>query len=120
MSIASVNLLKERVLRAAIACVEELENYPGPVVHTKATRALFRAVKAFEAEAWRADEAPALVKELQAYIRGNYDDSPTNVERRAVLLRKAEAFLGEREVHDDTTPQSVPKKRLPRRLGERA
>ena len=118
MSTASVNLLKERVLRAAIACVAELEDV---AVHTKATRELVRAVRAYQTETWRIDEAPSLIKELVHIIE--LQPEPTSIlgakisrgEQETVL--RAKAFLGQREVNDDTTPVSRPKRALRRTTG---
>lgn len=114
MSTTSVNLLKERVLRAASACVEELEGKD--IIHTKATRDLVRAVKALEQETWRLDEAPSIVRDLRDYIRATPEGHPGNVRQRGELLRSADAFLGERKVEDDTNP--APRVRRPlRKLG---
>ena len=118
MSTASVNLLKERVLRAAIACVAELENV---AVHTKATRELVRAVKAYKNETWRIDEAPGLIKELLHIIE--LQPEATSIlgakiargEQETVL--RAKAFLGQREVSDDTSPVPRPKRALRRITG---
>ena len=119
MSTSSVNLLKERVLRAAIACVHELEQNAEPVMHTKATRELTRAVKALEEETWRLDEAPSLIKELLHIIELQPDSTSilgAEISRgsNATVLR-AKAFLGQRQVTDDTTPVQRPKRRLPLR-----
>ena len=113
MSVQSVNLLKERVLRAAIAAVDELESRER--IHTKASRELVRAVTALRAETWRIDEAPSLIKslvqiiELQpdpASVLGAHIKDGTNL-----TLLKAKAFLGERKVEDDTTPDVRPPRR---------
>jgi len=118
MSTTSVNLLKERVLRAALACAEELE-HDGSGLQTKATRELMRAVKALKEETWRTDEAPRLVRELVHWIGVlptlHNEEGARQV--KEVILR-AKAFLGEREVNDDTTPVARPKYKKPRsRLG---
>lgn len=117
MSTASVNLLKERVLRAALACVDELEGKE-PVVHTKATRDLIRAVKAYKAETWRIDEAPRLIESLVQLVELLAPESSSMLggkirrgEQETLLLAKA--FLGQREVNDDTTP-IPPKHKGPR------
>jgi hypothetical protein len=118
MSIASVNLLKERVLRAAFECVDELEAHPS-VVHTKGSRALVRAVKALREETWRVDEAPALIKELLQIIELQPEQASIlgakikNGSQESVL--RAKAFLGERKVEDDTTPFSKPRRGILRR-----
>lgn len=110
MSLSSVNLLKERVLRAAIAAVAELEQ--GPVVHTKTSRELVRSVKALQQETWRLDEAPALIKELVHIIE--LQPEATSVLGAKIrsgtqeTLLQAKAFLGERKVEDDTTPVRRP------------
>jgi hypothetical protein len=117
MSTASVNLLKERVLRAAIAAVAELESSEA-VLYTKATRELVRAVKAYKTETWRIDEAPSLIKELVHIIELQPESTSilgAEISRgeQATVLR-AKAFLGEREVNDDTTPIARFKPRIPR------
>lgn len=109
MSIQSVNLLRERVIRAAQACVKELEERH-PMVHTKATRELLRSVKALETETWRQDEAPALVRELVRII----EHQSADVEDRTGTLLRAKTFLGDREVNDDTTPKPVHRSKLHR------
>jgi len=118
MSIASVNLLKERVLRAAFECVDELESHPS-VVHTKGSRALVRAVKALREETWRLDEAPSLIKELLHIIELQPEETSIlgakikNGTQETVL--QAKAFLGQRKVEDDTTPVARPRKGILRR-----
>lgn len=116
MSTTSVNLMKERVLRAALACVDELEGSEA-ILHTKATRELVRAVKAYRNETWRIDEAPLLIKELTHWI--SVLPKLTNEEGakqvKEVMLR-AKAFLGEREVNDDTTPAVLRPKKPRRRI----
>lgn len=118
MSTASVNLLKERVIRAALAAVAELEGVP--VAHTKATRDLVRAVKAYKEETWRIDEAPSLIKDL-VHLVTLLEPSDTSMlggrirrgEQETML--RAKAFLGQREVSDDTAPiikHKGPRKRL--------
>jgi hypothetical protein len=121
MSTASVNLLKERVIRAALAAADELED-GAPRIHTKATRELLRAVKAYKAETWRIDEAPSLIKalvhiiELQPESTSILGAKISRGEQETVL--RAKAFLGEREVNDDTTPVVRPKHKGPKsRLG---
>jgi len=121
MSIASVNLLKERVLRAAFECVDELESSPQyqTGVHTKGSRALVRAVKALREETWRIDEAPSLIKELLHIIELQPEETSMlgakikNGTQETVL--QAKAFLGQRKVEDDTTPVAKPRKGILRR-----
>ena len=118
MSIASVNLLKERVLRAAIECVAELETRE-PITHTKGSRALVRAVKALQEETWRLDEAPAIIRELLHIIQLQPESSSIlgaqikNGTQQTVL--QAKAFLGERKVDDETTPVPKPRRGILRR-----
>lgn len=118
MSVASVNLLKERVIRAAIECVDELESHPS-VVHTKGSRILVRSVKALREETWRVDEAPALIKELLHIIELQPEGTSIlgakikNGTQETVL--RAKSFLGERKVDDDTTPIAKPRKGILRR-----
>lgn len=113
MSAESVNLKRERVIRAAIACAEELKDV---AVTTKPTRDLVRAVKALQEETWRQDEAPAIIKELLHLVEllGGNDTSilaakVKNGTQEGVL--RAKAFLGERKVDDDTTATPLPKAR---------
>lgn len=113
MSTTSVNLLRERVLRAAKACARELEEREA-MVHTKATRELLRSVKALEQETWRIDEAPALVKELLQLVKLNPEPTSMLGEKirhgRHETVLRAESFLGERSVDDDTTPAARSRK----------
>lgn len=120
MSLASVNLLKERVIRAARACVAEL----GPeVLLTKSTRDLVRSVKALEQETWRLDEAPGLIRELLHIIELQPEETSIlgvkikNGTQETVL--KAKAFLGERKVEDDTTPIPRPRRGILRKADSR-
>lgn len=113
MSTASVNLKRERVIRAAIDCVEELEG--SEAIHTTNTRKLVRAVKALQEETWRQDEAPSIVKELLRIIELQPEESSMlgakikNGTQEGVL--RAKAFLGERKVEDDTTATPLPRAR---------
>lgn len=112
MSFSSVNLLRERVIRAAIECVAELEEGSG--VLTGRTRKLMRAVKALQEETWRADEAPGLIKELLHVIE--LPPEPSNMQvwsRTQETVLRAKAFLGERSVEDETPP--APQRRRPLR-----
>jgi hypothetical protein len=117
MSFQSVNLLRERVIRAAKACVAELEEREA-MVHTKATRELVRAVKALEQETWRQDEAPAIIEEL-LYLVKLLPGAESSILAAKVRdgtqegVLRAKAFLGQREVNDDTTPKP-PKRKLAR------
>lgn len=116
MSIESINLLRERVVRAAIACVKELEERES-ILHTKGSRALVRAVKALEQETWRQDEAPHIIKELLQLIEQPQQRSThaLHLELNKGALLRAKAFLGERQVLDDTTPPPKPSRGILRR-----
>lgn len=123
MSIESVNLLRERVIRAAIDCVKELEEREAIVTtlsHTKATRALVRTVKALQEETWRQDEAPVIIKELLALVELLPATSSllAGGTSRSVVqesMLRAKAFLGERKVDDDTAPVPKPRRGILRR-----
>ncbi len=117
MSVNSVNLLKERVLRAAFAAADELEASSG--LPTKAGRELTRAVKALREETWRTDEAPSLIKELLHLVELNPE--PTSMLGAAIrqgkheTVLRAKAFLGERKVDDNTQPTARPRRGILRR-----
>ncbi len=116
MSAQSVNLLKERVIRAAIECVDELE--ASPTLHTKGSRSLVRAVKALQQETWRIDEAPRLIESLVQLVELLAPESSSMLGGKVrrgeqETLLKAKAFIGQREVSDDTTlkPPAIKRKR---------
>lgn len=118
MSIESVNLLKERVLRAAIECVAEFESRES-VMHTKGSRALVHAVKALQEATWQIDVAPAIIRELLLLVE--LQPELTSIlatqirEGRHEGVLRAKAFLGERKVDDDTTPIPKPRRGILRR-----
>lgn len=118
MSVASVNLLRERVIRAAIDCVEEVEG--SEMIHTAATKRLVRAVKALQEETWRHDEAPAIIRELLQIVELEAGNSESMLAAKVrggaqESVLRAKAFLGERQVSDDTTPVPRPRRGILRR-----
>ncbi len=119
MSIESVNLLRERVVRAAIACVKELEEREA-IMHTTATRALVRAVKALQQETWRQDEAPSIIRDLLHIVELEAGNSESVLAAKVrggsqESVLRAKAFLGERQVIDDTAPIPKPRRGILRR-----
>ena len=116
MSFSSVNLLRERIIRAAMECADELEDIGSGLMTTRAKK-LVRAVKALREETHRIDEAPALIKELLHIIELQPEATSMlgakirNGTQEGVL--RAKAFLGERSVEDETAP--VPQRRRPLR-----
>lgn len=112
MSLESISLLRERVVRAAIACVKEFEEREA-ILHTKGSRALVRAVKALEQETWRQDEAPHIIKELLQLIEQPQLRSSYALHDNTLL--RAKAFISERQVLDDTTPPPKPPRGILRR-----
>lgn len=113
----SVSLLKMRVLRAAkawwkghrpsIFSLEDHLNAPTINTCTETEKQLARAIAALDRESWQTDDAGPLVQELYALVR-ILEQGRTAYEK-ATVMRKAEAFLGLREVTDDTTPKEAPK-----------
>lgn len=114
-SVAKVRL---RVLRAAVewwkqhkpltfSLEEHLRNptinIPG--YHHDAT--LARAVAALVKTSWQSDEASSLVADLYIYAR--LLEKGKSLHEKAVLMRRAEAFLEIRSVEDDTTPKEAPR-----------
>lgn len=119
MSAESVGLLRERVIRAAIAWRRDSKS------DGLKAQQLVRAVDSLERETWRADEAPLIIQELLQVLqlvelRPAADSSlgdKIKIGTREGILR-AKAFLGERKVEDDTTPIAKPRKGILRRRAE--
>jgi hypothetical protein len=76
-----------------------------------AERRLSRAVAEYQRDSWRNDDAIALVKLLIGLVKGDR----LLALNKASILRRAEVFIGQRDVHDDTTPPPPPPKKVLRR-----
>jgi len=113
----SVSMLKMRVLRAAKKwwemhrpCAFSLEEHlKNPTINTctESEHMLARAIASLEKESWQTDDAGPLVQELYALVR--ILEQGRTAYDKATVMRRAEVFLGLREVKDDTTPREVPK-----------
>lgn len=114
-----VHLLKERVLAAALAwwrmhrplAYSEAEHIANPTINTtsESEKKLARAVAALLKESWRKDDATTLVRDLLSLARdldGGLRTSDHALKKHETY-RRAEAFLGEREVSDDTKPRTT-------------
>lgn len=109
----STSLLKLRVLRAAQAwwenkrpaawSLEEHLKNPGiNCTEGEIPRKLACAVGALMKESWRDDDATPLVRELYDLVQELRSGKKRTIDLTA--LRKAEAFLGLREVSDNPQP----------------
>ena len=112
----SISLLRDRVVAAAKHWAKLTTQEPLGTLQeeAEARRALRRAVLAYEAEEWRSNDAAVLVKELLELAKLKPATS-ANTAYRAEILRKAEAFIGQRQVADDTAPVARPRRGILRR-----
>lgn len=119
---SSFHSLQKKVLNSAIAWWESKrpKDYtlnqhaanPTINVQSKVDHQLARATAQLVQLGWKSDESYALVNELLELARA-LEKGKLSLElfqKKHEVYRKAEAFLGKREVNDDTTPQERPRR----------
>jgi len=120
---SSFHSLQKKVLNAAIALWESRRpaNYtlnqhaanPTINVQNKFEHQLARATAQLVQLGWKSDESYALVHDLLELAQSLEKSRALSLElfqKKPEIYRRAEAFLGKREVNDDTTPQERPRR----------
>lgn len=120
---SSFHSIQKKVLNASIAwweshrprdfTVNQHAANPTINVQSKAEHQLARATAQLVQLGWKSDESYALVNDLLELARALEKGSGLSLDmfqKKHEVYRKAEAFLGKREVNEDTTPQERPRR----------
>lgn len=115
--------LRARVVAAAVTwweglrpgCVSIEWHWAHPTVkaNNEGERQLARAVAEYTKGVWCSDDTPALVQDLLELAREldkNLRMPADVVFKKHEIYRRAEVFLGKREVNDETTPKPIPRR----------